>query len=205
MNIKLAGATALTAMLVLTGCTQAADDTDTDAAETPAAEAAETPEATEEAPAEDEPGTIVEVAAGNEDFSTLVTAVEAAGLVETLSGEGPFTVFAPTNEAFEQLPDGLLDALLMPENDEVLSSILEYHVVEGEVLSADIEAGEIVAISGEPLDVTTNGDVQINTATVVQADVEASNGVIHAIDEVLIPPDVSPEELLADATPSPTS
>jgi uncharacterized surface protein with fasciclin (FAS1) repeats len=195
MNIKLAGATALTAMLVLTGCTQAADETDTDAAETPAAEAPA--EETEDAAAEGEPGTIVDVAAGNDDFSTLVAAVEAAGLVETLSGEGPFTVFAPTNEAFEALPEGVLDALLLEENQDVLTSILTYHVVSGEVTSDMVEPGEVATVQGATIELGTEGGVTVNDATVVIADVEASNGVIHAIDAVLIPPDVDPASLVS--------
>ncbi len=135
--------------------------------------------------------TIVDVAAGNPDFSTLVAAVEAADLAETLSAEGPYTVFAPTDEAFEALPAGLLDALLLPENKEVLTQILTYHVVEGEVMSADIEPGDVPTVEGEDLTIeVTGGAVTVNGATVEAADVEASNGVIHVIDEVLVPPNV---------------
>lgn len=148
---------------------------------------------TTEAPAE-EVGTIVDVAAGNEDFSTLVTAVTAADLAETLSGDGPYTVFAPTNDAFAALPAGTLDELLLPENKDTLTAILTYHVVAGEVMSADLTDGqEVETVQGEILTVgvTDSGvtltDAGGNTVNVVAADVDASNGVIHAIDGVLIP------------------
>jgi uncharacterized surface protein with fasciclin (FAS1) repeats len=152
-----------------------------------------TTEAPAEVPAE-EVGTIVDVAAGNEDFSTLVTAVTAADLAETLSGDGPFTVFAPTNDAFAALPAGTLDELLLPENQETLTAILTYHVVAGEVMSTDLTDGqEVETVQGETLTVgvTDSGvtltDAGGNTVNVVAADVDASNGVIHAIDGVLIP------------------
>lgn len=153
----------------------------------------EGPVAEEPAAIEAETGTIVEVAAGNESFSTLVQAVEAAGLAETLSAEGPYTVFAPTNEAFEALPEGTIDQLLLPENQETLTQILTYHVVPQAVPAAEIVAGEVETVAGSPLTVNVDdatGDVTVNEATVVQADVQASNGVIHAIDQVLLPPDV---------------
>ena len=144
----------------------------------------------------DEPGTIVEVASSNEDFSTLVAAVDAAGLVETLDGEGPFTVFAPTNEAFEALPEGVLDALLLPENEDVLTSVLTYHVVSGEITSDEITDGDVETVEGQSVTISTENGVMVNEATVVTADVEASNGVIHVIDAVLIPPDVDPAALV---------
>ncbi len=154
---------------------------------------ADTTTSTTEAPAE-EMGTIVDVASGNPDFSTLVTAVTAADLAETLSGEGPYTVFAPTNAAFEALPSGTLDELTMPENKDTLTAILTYHVVAGEVLSSDLTDGqEVETVQGETLTVgvTDDGvtltDASGNTVNVVTADVEASNGVIHAIDGVLLP------------------
>ncbi len=139
--------------------------------------------------AQDQPGTIVETAQGAEDFSTLVSAVESAGLVETLSGEGPFTVFAPTNAAFDALPEGTLDELTMEENSEQLTSILTYHVVPSAAMAADLSDGqELETVNGETLTVSIDGDtVMIGDATVTQADIEASNGVIHAIDTVLMP------------------
>ncbi|CAB4556461.1 unannotated protein [freshwater metagenome] len=144
--------------------------------------------ATTEAMAE-EMGDIVAVATEAGSFSTLLAAVEAAGLVETLQGEGPFTVFAPTDEAFAALPAGVVDALLLPENQEILAAVLTYHVVSGKVLSADVAAGEVPSVQGEPITVTTDdGGVQVNGANVVAVDVEASNGVIHVIDAVILPP-----------------
>jgi len=144
----------------------------------------------------DEAGTIVEVAVGAGSFNTLVAAVEAAGFVDTLSGEGPFTVFAPTDDAFAALPEGVLDALLLPENQAVLSSILTYHVVAGEVLSTDIEPGAVETVEGQTIELATDGGVTVNGVNVVTADVDASNGVIHVIDGVLLPPDVDPAALL---------
>jgi uncharacterized surface protein with fasciclin (FAS1) repeats len=191
MNIRLAGAAAVAAALVLAGC--GGTDTETEAEPTPTAEA--TQEAMETEAAMEEPGTIVEVAAANEDFSTLVAAVEAAGLVETLSGEGPFTVFAPTNEAFAALPEGVLDALLLPENKDTLTKILTYHVVAGEVTSDQITDGDVATVEGQSVTLSTAEGVTVNGATVIAADVDASNGVIHVIDAVLIPPDVDPATL----------
>ncbi|MDG1331237.1 MAG: fasciclin domain-containing protein [Crocinitomicaceae bacterium] len=144
---------------------------------------------------------IVGVAVGNENFSTLVTAVKAANLVETLSGDGPFTVFAPTNDAFAQLPEGTVASLLEPENLESLTSILTYHVVSGkfdaatvvEAITANAGALEVTTVQGGTLVASLDGDSVIltdekgNTSTVVIADVEASNGIIHAINTVVMP------------------
>ena len=134
-------------------------------------------------------GNIVDVAADTPDLSTLVEAVTAAGLAETLQGEGPFTVFAPTNAAFDALPAGELDRLLEPANKEELANILKYHVVEGEVMSTDLTNGQKAeTLEGGTLTVTINGKtVKINDATVATADVPASNGVVHVIDQVLLP------------------
>lgn len=143
-----------------------------------------------------EPGTIVEVAQGNADFSTLVAAVTAAGLAEALSGEGPFTVFAPTNAAFEALPEGLLEKLLLPENKEVLTKILTYHVVAAKVMAADVAAGDVTTLEGSTFAVTTDGGVKINgNSNVTATDVPASNGVIHVIDAVIVPPSVDVSSL----------
>jgi uncharacterized surface protein with fasciclin (FAS1) repeats len=137
------------------------------------------------------PGTIVEVAAGNKSFTTLVAAVKAAGLVETLSGAGPFTVFAPTDEAFAKLPKGTVEELVKPENKEKLTAILTYHVLAGKVMAADAIAADgkmVKTVNGQELAVKVKDDkVMINDATVIIADVAASNGVIHAIDTVLLP------------------
>ena len=154
---------------------------------------------TTEAPAAEdaaEVGTIVDVAVANGSFDTLVAAVTAADLVETLSGEGPFTVFAPTDDAFAALPEGLVEALLLPENQETLQKILTYHVVAGQVMAADVTDGDVATVEGQTVALSTEGGVTVNGATVIIADVPASNGVIHAIDAVILPPDVDPAALL---------
>ena len=133
-------------------------------------------------------GDIVAVASGNPDFSTLVAALSAAGLVETLQGEGPFTVFAPTDAAFAALPEGLLEKLLLPENIAVLTAILTYHVVPGMVMSTDVTAGDVATVEGSTIAITTDMGVMVNGANVVAVDVAASNGVIHVIDAVIVPP-----------------
>ena len=139
--------------------------------------------------------TITEVAASDPDFSTLVTAVKAAGLDKTLSGPGPYTVFAPTDEAFAALPSGTLDSLLQPKNKDELAAILTYHVVAGKVMASDVRPGKVTTVNGATFTVSTgmNGGVQLtdgqgNTANVTATDVQASNGVIHVIDAVLLPP-----------------
>lgn len=132
---------------------------------------------------------IVETAAGNPDFSTLVAAVQAAGLVETLSGEGPFTVFAPTNAAFEKLPEGTVDTLLLPENRDQLVAVLTYHVVAGEVTAEQVVTlDSATTVNGQDVTISVDGEqVKINDATVTTADIETSNGVIHVIDTVILP------------------
>ena len=135
---------------------------------------------------------IVELAAGAESLSTLVTAVKAAGLVETLSGEGPFTVFAPTNEAFAALPEGTLESLLKPENKAKLVAVLTYHVVGGSVMSTDLKDGmEAKTVQGENIAVDLSYGVKVNNAKVSTADVKASNGVVHIIDKVILPPSIN--------------
>jgi uncharacterized surface protein with fasciclin (FAS1) repeats len=129
---------------------------------------------------------LVDTAAAAGQFNTLVTAVKAAGLVDTLKGPGPFTVFAPTDAAFAKLPKGTLDALLA--NPEELKKILTYHVVAGKVMSADVKPGGVKTVEGSEATLSTRGGkVMIDKATVVKADVEASNGVIHVIDSVIMP------------------
>jgi uncharacterized surface protein with fasciclin (FAS1) repeats len=133
---------------------------------------------------------IVAVASGNEDFSTLVAAVSAAGLVETLQGPGPFTVFAPTNDAFAALPAGTVDTLLLPQNREQLAGILAYHVVPGRITAAQLagQRGTLTTVQGETIQVDATGaGVTVNGVNVVAVDVAASNGVIHVIDGVLLP------------------
>jgi uncharacterized surface protein with fasciclin (FAS1) repeats len=132
---------------------------------------------------------IVDTAVSAGNFKTLVAAVKAAGLVDTLKGKGPFTVFAPTDDAFAKLPAGTVDTLLRPENKGKLVAILTYHVVPGKVMSADIAGKKTMAKTVEGSEITidaTNG-VMINNAKVIKADIETSNGVIHVIDTVLMP------------------
>jgi len=133
--------------------------------------------------------TIVENAAANKDFSTLVAAVKAAGLAETLSGKGPFTVFAPTNAAFAKLPEGTVASLLKPENKEKLASILKYHVVAGNVMAADVvKLEKAKTVEGSEVVIKVTGKtVTINGAKVVKTDIKCKNGVIHVIDTVLMP------------------
>ena len=142
----------LAASLFFVAC---GDDKDDSATTTPAA--AETTMASESSEPMAEAGDIVAVASANPDFSTLVAAVGAAGLVETLQGPGPFTVFAPTNEAFAALPAGLVDKLLLPENKDTLVKILTYHVVSGKVMAADVTAGDVPSVEGSPIAVTVDG------------------------------------------------
>lgn len=132
---------------------------------------------------------IVDLAVQTDALSTLVKAVKAAGLVETLKGEGPYTVFAPTNEAFSKLPEGTLESLLKPENKDKLVQILTYHVVPGNVKSTDLKDGMMAKTAeGSEVEVNLGESVMINNATVVKADIEASNGVVHVIDTVIMPP-----------------
>lgn len=129
---------------------------------------------------------IVDTAVAAGDFTTLVTAVQAAGLVDTLKGEGPFTVFAPTDEAFAKLPEGTLEALL--QDKEKLTAILTYHVVPGRVMAADVvNLDSAKTVQGQSLPISTASGVQVGSANVVETDIVTSNGVIHVIDTVLIP------------------
>lgn len=176
-------------MLFLAAC--GGDDDEATSSSTSSPATMESPPAAE-SPASTE--TITEIVAGNPEFSTLLAAVEAAGLAETLSGDGPFTVFAPTDAAFAALPAGTLDTLLQPANKDQLTAILTYHVVPAEVMAADVEAGEVptvnsavftVALDGEAVAIT---DGQGNQGNVIETDIDASNGVVHVIDAVLLPP-----------------
>jgi uncharacterized surface protein with fasciclin (FAS1) repeats len=131
---------------------------------------------------------IVDIAAAAEDCSTLVAAVKAAGLVETLKGKGPFTVFAPTNAAFAALPAGTVEMLLKPENKDKLTAILTYHVIPAKVMAADVSAGEVATVQGGKVTIkVSDGKVTVDDANVVKTDIVASNGVIHVIDKVIMP------------------
>ena len=131
---------------------------------------------------------IVDTAVGAGNFTTLVAAVKAAGLVDTLKGEGPFTVFAPTDEAFAALPAGTVEDLLKPENKDKLVSILTYHVVPGKVMSGDLTEGmKAATVQGGEVTITLEGGAKVDGANVTTADIEATNGVIHVIDAVIMP------------------
>ena len=135
--------------------------------------------------------TIAELTDNSESFEILAAALAAADLTEILGSEGPFTVFAPTDDAFAALPEGSVDQLLMPENKDVLVQVLTYHVVPGAILSTDLEDGGVATVEGSEVEIAIADTVTVNNANVVAADIEASNGVIHVIDRVIIPP--SPE------------
>lgn len=133
--------------------------------------------------------TIVDVATEAGSFTTLLKALEAADLVKTLSEEGPFTVFAPTDEAFAALPKGTLDDLLKPENKEKLKRVLSYHVVSGELLSQNLKAGKVTTLAEVPVEISIKDGIRVNDAKVATPDLKASNGIIHVIDKVLLPPE----------------
>ncbi len=137
-----------------------------------------------------EVGNIVEIATSNPNFNTLVAAIQAADLTETLSGNTQITVFVPTDEAFAKLPKETLEKLLKPENKSALQQILTYHVVSGTVDSQSLTSGQVNTVEGSPVHVVVNqrDGIRVNKSRVIQADIEASNGIIHVIDTVLIPP-----------------
>ena len=174
-------ATAATLALMASACSSSDDDTSSKTSTT----TAKTEPASQ---LMEEPGTIVDVASANPDFSTLVTAVQKAGLVATLSGAGPYTVFAPTNAAFAKLPADQLNAILADQAQ--LTSILTYHVVPGKVMAVDLQPEQMVkTVEGRDVDIkVTKGAATINGCNIVKTDVPASNGVIHVIDCVLTPP-----------------
>jgi uncharacterized surface protein with fasciclin (FAS1) repeats len=154
----------------------------------PAASPTEPKTAEPKAEAAKDTKTIVDIASSNGSFKTLTAALEAAGLTEALAGQGPFTVFAPTDAAFEALPKGTVETLLKPENKAKLVKVLTYHVVPGNVLAADLKTGKIKSIEGSEIKVTVNPKgAMVNNAKVALTDVKASNGVIHAIDKVILP------------------
>lgn len=183
---KLLAVLAASSVLTLAAC--GADSTTPVEDSTPATTPAETtPMETTPAANPAEPGTVVEVATSNGSFTTLVAAVTTAGLAETLSGEGPFTVFAPTDSAFAALPEGVLEKLLLPENKDTLVKILSYHVLSQKVMAAEVTDGAVATVEGSEITLSTADGVKVNDATVVGADVPASNGVIHVIDKVILP------------------
>lgn len=175
---------------------QAAPTTNTPPAETPSQPPATEVPATETPTKPSTSGTtnknqnVVAIAESNSSFKTLTQALKAAGLAETLQGTGPFTIFAPTDAAFAKLPPDALNELLKPENKEVLVKILTYHVVPGKVLSSDLKSGQVTSLQGDPILVKVDRaeGVTVNDGKVTQADIQGSNGVIHAIDNVILPP-----------------
>ena len=204
LRITFIGMTAAAALtLAACGSDTASEETSPTAAETTAAattspsveasDMSESPMASEPASDSD----IVGVASNNPTTTTLVTALEAAGLVEALQAPGPFTVFAPTDDAFAALPEGVLDKLVQPQNKDALTQVLTYHVVNGEVPSSAVTDGDVPTLEGQSITLSTaGGGVTINeTAKVTTPDVEASNGVIHLIDTVLLPPGFDPATL----------
>lgn len=187
-------AAATIALALFTGaCSDSDDDAADETTTTEVADETTTTAAAEEEPAADEPGTIVDVASEAGGFATLVAAVDAAGLVETLSGDGPFTVFAPTDDAFAAALTslGITAEELLADKDK-LTSILTYHVVAGEVPSSTVvtmNGKTATTVNGADVTVTVDGDkVKVNDANVTDVDIDASNGVIHVIDAVLLPP-----------------
>lgn len=169
--------------LLLAACSTAIPDSDPAESAPPAMNQESN---TNQPPTSQNENNLVEVAVAAEDFSILVQAIQAAGLVETLSGPGPFTVLAPTDEAFNQLPSGTLEGLLA--DPDALANVLTYHVIPGEVLAADVvQLESATTVQGQSVAIDTSNGVRINEADVIQTDIMASNGVIHVIDAVLIP------------------
>jgi uncharacterized surface protein with fasciclin (FAS1) repeats len=194
-------AVALAGALSFAACSSSSDDTAAAPAASTSAAAGDSMADSEMPMADSEmpmaAGDIIDIASTTDGFATLTAAVTAGGLVETLKGAGPFTVFAPTDAAFAALPAGVLDALLLPENKDALAQILAYHVVAGKVMAADVTDGDVATVEGQNVTLSTADGVTVNGAKVVQADVVTSNGVIHAIDAVILPPDVDVAALLA--------
>ncbi|MEZ5099212.1 MAG: fasciclin domain-containing protein [Thermoleophilia bacterium] len=192
MRSKLLAAGAVLAVSL--GLAACGGNDEAEPAPAPAPAPAESAAPAEPAPAESAPTAgakdIVDTAVEAGSFTTLAAALQAAGLVDALKGEGPFTVFAPTDEAFAKLDPATLEDLLKPENKDQLTKILQYHVVPGKVLSSDLTDGQMAAtLEGGDLTISLGDTVKVNDATVVTPDIEASNGVIHVIDTVLIPAD----------------
>ena len=134
---------------------------------------------------------LIVLANADGSFKTLIKALTAAGLTETLQGDGPFTIFAPTDAAFAKLPQDAVRDLLKPENKEILFKVLTYHVVSGKVLSSDLKSGELKSLQGDPISIKVNSNgVQVNDAKVTKADIQGSNGVIHQIDTLILPPSI---------------
>ncbi len=160
--------------------------------ETPPAAASPQADAQAAQPIPTGTGNLVQLAAGSSSLATMTAALDAAGLTETLAGEGPYTVFAPTDAAFEALPKTTLEELLKPTNKRLLARVLSYHIVSGYLSGDNLQSGTVQTLEGAPVNVqvdTASRSVKVNDARVIQPNVQASNGVIHAIDKVILPPD----------------
>lgn len=197
MNVKLIGLAAVaTVALAACGSTSSSSESSSAAPSASASASSAMPsESMTASPQASPAGNIVAVASANPTTTTLVTALDAAGLVQTLEGPGPFTVFAPTDEAFAALPAGVLDKLVQPQNKEALTKILTYHVIPAKVTSSEIKDGTVTTVEGQAVTISTANGVTVNGAKVTTPDVEASNGVIHLIDQVLLPPGFDPATL----------
>jgi uncharacterized surface protein with fasciclin (FAS1) repeats len=149
------------------------------------------PSSTEQPAASESATTVVGMVNSSNSFKTLAAAIKAADLDATLSGKGPYTLFAPTDQAFAALPKGAVETLLKPENKDKLVKVLTYHVISSEATTSDLKPGKVTSVEGSSIDVKSSGqDVMINDAKVLKADVKASNGIIHVIDKVMLPPDL---------------
>jgi uncharacterized surface protein with fasciclin (FAS1) repeats len=168
----------LVAVMLLTACSST--DVGSEVTDGQTADAVETPTVVS--------GTILEVAAARGEFTQFIAAIEAAGLAQALSSTEPLTVFAPTDAAFAGLPPGVLETLLLPGNTRVLRELISYHLVPGIVLSAEFTAGELPTVNGEPIALVIQESITLNDANLVETDVRATNGVIHAVDAVILPP-----------------
>ena len=193
-------AVAVTAALTLAACggSTSAGDLEASAAAIESAAEAGAGAGSQSAPPDNATRTIAEITSTAPGFETLTAALKASGVDATLNGEGPFTVFAPSNDAFAALPPGVLDALQMTENKDVLVKILTYHVLPVAVKAAEVTDGDVATVEGQKVTLASaDGVVTVNGAKVIQADVVGKNGVGHAIDAVLIPPDVDINALVA--------
>jgi len=198
------GVLSVGSLVALSACGNPETTVTAPTSESPVAEApvttespiAEAPTATESPAATTEDknlGELAQSAASAGSFTTLTKAVQAAGLTENLTGSTPYTVFAPTDAAFAALPAGVLDKLLLPENKPALVELLSYHVVPGKISSSDLKAGEVKTVEGTPVTVaidSSTNDITVNNAKVIQPNIPASNGIIHVVDKVILPPDV---------------
>jgi uncharacterized surface protein with fasciclin (FAS1) repeats len=158
----------------------------------PATTPTATPTTSSASPTDQTSGSIIDVASANPSLKMMTAAIQAAGLTSTLQGKGPFTVFAPTDQAFAAVPAATRQRVLQPENRAILTRILTYHVVPGEITSSQLKSGDVKTVEGKTVDIQVNSNqVTVNDAKVTQPDIRANNGVIHVVDRIIIPPDVN--------------